>query len=335
MERKDNMMKRMLMVLFCLLAVCSFCIPALAAEEIDPEREGTLDVHFSLGTGTDVTGMQFDLYRVADVHKDGKTQLCEDFLSLDTDISLTPTDAWATVTTGAANLVRRNGLAPEQSAYLNENGVAHFPESGKKITAGIYLVFPRTLETSDGKVGGNPTLVALPLADGGWNYNVQVSPKGGLLTAEDYLEVLKIWDDKGYEKKRPKSVVVDLYCDGVLVDTQELTADMQWKYRWDPAPVWKSLGQSGNGPGSNVTIEGEHSWYVVERKVNGYKTSYALSGDHRFVITNTIRSTTPPSSGNKLPQTGALWWPVPLLALAGLSLLCLGRAMAKRERMYE
>ena len=334
MERMDNMKKRMLPMLLCLLLLCPLCVPVLAAEAIDPEQEGTLDVHISLGDGTDVSGMQVDLYRVAEVQSDGEVLLCGAFAALETEISLAPTDDWAVITTGAANLVRRTGLKPEQSVCLNENGVAHFPEPGKKLTAGIYLVFPRTMETARGRAGCSPTLAALPLADEGWNYNVQVSPKVALLTAQDYLEVLKVWEDDGQEKKRPESVIVDLYCDDVLVDTQELTAQMQWKYRWDPVPVWKALGQNGNGPGSDVTIEGEHSWYVVERKVSGYKTKYAISGGRCFVITNTANKK-PAPSGGKLPQTGVLWWPVPVLALAGLSLLCLGRVMDKRERLYE
>lgn len=329
------MMKRMRMVLLSLLAACSFCMPVQAAEMIDPERAGTLDVYFSPEDGIDLTGMQFDLYRVADVRENGETQLCNDFASLDADISLTPTDAWAAVATGAASLVRRNGLAPEQSVRLNEDGVAHFPESGKKIAAGIYLVFPRTLEIDGRKVGGSPTLVALPLSDGGWNYNVRVKPKGGTVNTEDYLEVLKIWDDKGFEKQRPESVLVDLYCDGVLVDTQEISDDMQWKYRWEPIPVWRSLGQAGNGPGSDVTVEGEHSWYVIERNAEGYRTSYALGGSRRIVITNTIRGDAPPASGDKLPQTGALWWPVPILILAGVSLMYLGKVMEKKEQAHE
>lgn len=310
-------------------------MPVQAVEMIDPERAGTLDVYFSLGDGTDLTGMQFDLYRVASVQENGNAQLCGDFASLDTDISLTPTDDWAVVTTEAANLVRRNGLAPEQSARLNEEGVAHFPEAGKKIIAGIYLIFSRTKDIGGRKVGCNPTLAALPLEDSGWNYNVRVTPKGGKITSKDYLEVVKIWNDKESEKKRPEFVLVDLYCDGVLVDTQKISAAMQWQYRWEPVPIWKSLGHTGNGPGSDVTIEGEHSWYVVEHKVDGYKTTYALSGDHRFVITNTIRRTTTPSSGDRLPQTGVLWWPVPLLAVAGLSLLCLGWSMAGRKEKDE
>ena len=328
-------MKRMFMLLFCLLMVCNISIPAQAAESIDPTRRGTLEVRFGLDEKIDPSGLQFDLYRVADVQTDGSTQLCSDFASLGMDISLTPTDAWAIAVTNAANLVRRNGLAPEQSACLNENGVAHFPESGKSIQPSIYLVMLRTTKVGNVRINCSPTLAALPINDGGWNYNVCVTPKGGIASSDDYLEVMKVWDDKGFEKQRPEYILVDIYCDDVLVDTQKLTADMQWQYRWEPIPVWNSLGQEGNGSGSDATIEGEHSWYVVERGADKYKVSYSVNGEHRIVITNTIRAETPPSPENKLPQTGALWWPIPILMMSGFCLIYLGRAMEKRKQKDE
>ena len=87
-------------------------------------------------------------------------------------------------------------------------------------------------------------------------------------------------------------MVVDLYCDDVLVDTQVLAAETGWKYTWYPAPVWKRLGQKADGPGSAVSIEGEHCWYVVEQKVSGYNTSYALGNSQSLVVTNTIQKKT-------------------------------------------
>ena len=335
MERKSKMMKRIWTALLSLLVLYSVSAPVRAAEKIDPNQECSLEVGFSLDDGTDLTGMRFDLYRVAEVREDGTTALCGDFASLNLDISLTPMDAWAAVTSGAANLVRRNGLAPAQSACLDENGVARFPESGKMLLPGIYLVISQTMEVGGKKIRCSPTLVALPMEDGGWNYGVSVKPKGGAVSAEDYLEVLKIWDDKGSEGQRPQSVLVDLYCDDVLVDTQELTAETQWQYRWEPVPVWKSLGQAGEGPGSGVTVEGEHSWYVIERGGDRYEASYTLSGSRRIVITNTLPRETPPSVGEDLPLTGVLWWPVPVLALAGLCLMYLGWGMTKRKRGNE
>lgn len=314
-------MKRVLTLLLGLLVILSVSIPAWAAENIDPSQAGTVEVRFALEEGTDLTGMQFDLYRVAQVQADGGTRLAGDFASLDMDVPLTPSEGWADAASNAANLVRRNGLTPAYSACLDEKGTARFPE----VLPGIYLV----LSQEFGKITCVPTLAALPMDDGGWNYNILVKPKGGETSTEDYLEVLVIWDDKGFESQRPGSVLVDLYCDDVLVDTQEITPDMQWQYRWEPMPVWDSLGKAASGTGSDVTVEGEHSWYVVERGADNYEKSYALGGSRRIVITNTIRKPSPPATEDRLPQTGALWWPIPVLVLAGLCLIYLGRAMAK------
>lgn len=50
------------------------------------------------------------------------------------------------------------------------------------------------------------------------------------------------------------------------------------------------------------------------------------------VITNTRQLKTP--SGEKLPQTGALWWPVPVFAMAGAFLTVLGCGIERKHR-YE
>lgn len=325
-------MKRFLTMMLSILIVGLFCVPAEAAGSIDTYREGTLDVHFSLGDEGAVAGMGIDLYRVADVDENGDTTLCGAFTALGVDIPLTPSDSWAIAVTKAINLVRRNGLPPEQSAEMSENGTAHFPEAGNTITAGIYLILPGTVEHDGKTITGQPALAAVPVLDGSWNYNVSASLKGGEVTQDDYLEVVKVWKDKGFEQQRPAYILVDLYCDDVLVDTVQLTTDTNWRYRWEPVPVWKSVGQAGNGPGSDATVEAEHSWYVVERDAQSYGKTYTLNGSRRIVITNTRQQKTP--SGEKLPQTGALWWPVPVFAMAGAFLTVLGCGIERKHR-YE
>ena len=164
---------------------------------------------------------------------------------------------------------------------------------------------------------------------------MQASPKGGAISPEDYLDVVVVWDDRGFEATRPEYVWIDLYCDDVLVDSQQVHADMQWQYHWKPAPVWSSPGQNASGPGSDVTIHTKHSWYVIQRTEDGYQTTYALGGNRRFVVTNTIYADPPSSPDDKLPQTGVLWWPVPVLVLAGFCMLFLSRIVVKKEQKYE
>ena len=59
----------------------------------------------------------------------------------------------------------------------------------------------------------------------------------------------------------------------------------------------------------------------------GYTVTVTQEGT-LFVVTNTYPGKTPP----KLPQTGLLWWPVPLLACAGLALVLAGAGARRRGR---
>ena len=67
-------------------------------------------------------------------------------------------------------------------------------------------------------------------------------------------------------------------------------------------------------------------------KVDGYTVSITREGV-TFVVTNTYvpetPNTPPPTEPGKpdqpsLPQTGQLWWPVPLLLVGGLLLVVIG-----------
>ena len=115
--------------------------------------------------------------------------------------------------------------------------------------------------------------------------------------------VYKLWDDKGYESSRPSSVTVQLLRGGEVYDTRQLTAASDWTYSWDSLPRYDAAGK-------------EISWTVKENVVSGYTADIRQSGAN-FTITNSIAKA-------KLPQTGSLWWPVPVLAAAGLVFLALG-----------
>ena len=59
---------------------------------------------------------------------------------------------------------------------------------------------------------------------------------------------------------------------------------------------------------------------------NGYTVTMAQEGNV-FVLTNTYPRKQPPT----LPQTGMLWWPVPILACAGLALLITGLILRRKQ----
>ena len=79
------------------------------------------------------------------------------------------------------------------------------------------------------------------------------------------------------------------------------------------------------------------TWRVTEQPVDRYTVSVTQEGI-TFVVTNTggqpgsdVPPPPNPGTGTKLPQTGLLWWPVPVLAVAGLAFLALGAAFRKKK----
>lgn len=122
--------------------------------------------------------------------------------------------------------------------------------------------------------------------------------------------VLKVWDDKGYENRRPKSVKVTLLQNGTVYDAQVLGESNGWQYTWDGLPKYDKNGN-------------EINWTIREDAVSGYVSSTRQNG-FTFVLTNTLDK-------QKLPQTGALWWPVPILAVAGLTFLITGTLSRKKN----
>lgn len=116
--------------------------------------------------------------------------------------------------------------------------------------------------------------------------------------------VMKVWNDTGYEDERPESIQVYLLRNGEKHDTRTLDESSQWQTVWENLPA---RDQNGN----------EINWTVQEEEIPGYHVGYTEMGEH-ILITNSIIKP-------NLPQTGLMWWPVPVLAALGLLMLVLGR----------
>lgn len=145
----------------------------------------------------------------------------------------------------------------------------------------------------------------------GTTFVVTNSYDPGSGTADTVRRVVhKIWDDKGYETKRPDSIKVSILCNGEVHDTQILSDGNSWKYAWENLPARDDDGK-------------EIIWTIREENIDGYIADVVEKGDN-FILTNTVKK---PS----LPQTGMLWWPVPVLAAAGLLFLIMGGFLGGRK----
>ena len=193
-----------------------------------------------------------------------------------------------------------------------------------KLQKGLYLIVGEDLVTEKYKYVTSPFIVLLPELDketGKYLNKTTAYPK---FTKEENLknkiniDVLKVWDDDGYENKRPSFIEVCLLADGKLKENVKLNKKNNWTY------VWKNLD-----PGI--------SWTVVEKNVN--KDIYRVkvtNYENSFVITNIyIPPYTPPNNPPKkppmIPQTGQLWLPVYLLSGLGIVSIVIGYIKEKKE----
>lgn len=138
---------------------------------------------------------------------------------------------------------------------------------------------------------------------------------------------VKVW--QGGDSRRPLSITLQLLCDGRPDRTVTLSALNGWSCTW--------------------TSEPGHLWQVTEENCpEGFAVSVEQAGQI-FTVTNTWQESPPPAgteqpgqpggtpapgapSGGSLPQTGQLWWPVPLLLALGVIFVGVGWLRTRRKR---
>lgn len=327
---------------------------AMAAGHIDTERPVSLTLSCQ-GQNGPLAGQRFDIYLVAATDKYGELTVTDEFKNFNVNIPGKNDEAWknlASTLEGYALLEKEKGnLKPTGSGSTDGSGSLTFPSSGQTtLIQGLYLVVGYYHTQSGYYYEPAPFMVTLPGLDSEkniWEYNVTAKPKqesGIVASPPSYIsrKVLKVWNDKGNEKYRPDEVTVRLLRNGMVYDTVKLSAAGGWSHYWS-------------------NLSSAYKWNVVEETGESYNVEITQEGI-TFVVRNTYDENVPdnpdnpdnPSgtgeegggghggtsgggpgsgaSGNKLPQTGMLWWPVPVLSAAGLALLGIGLLRRKEGR---
>lgn len=295
-----------------LLALCLLLMmaatTACAIDPIDEMRKTSMTI-VAKYEGKPLTGMTFNLYRVADMQDFGSFTFTPAFA--DTDISSDgrlPDDMtskeWDDLSQTLAGYAEKQ--TPFASGKIASNGTLTFTQGnrGEFMGVGLYLLVGKS-HTLDGVLyATKPSLISLPGRDAydEWIYHQTVYPKPEP-PKNIYvdIEVVKVWKDSSYTC-RPQKVTVDLLYNGCVIETIELSAANNWKHCW-----------------KNKRFDCK----VAERPVGDSYTVRVCRSGNRFVVTNT-RPGPKPVRPSTLPQTGQLWWPVPLLAGGGMVLFLIG-----------
>lgn len=248
----------------------------------------------NLDVSCPVSDMKVSLYRVADENYKLTGVFSNYSIDLKQDVQ------------GAANALENrilmDGIEADACVTSDSSGKASFTG----LETGIYLVVGK--EVFQDGVFYMPQVSLVSLSG-----DLSVDLKYEMSDKPSRIHVLKVWK-KDNKKSRPKSIEVCLLrSDGIVVDKVVLNSDNQWSYTWD-------------------NLSTSYTYSVMETSVpSGYKESCTREKD-TIVLTNTGSYTDKVEKKDEvLPNSGQLWWPVPVLLFVGLVLFGLGRHLKNEE----
>lgn len=299
--------KKLVFITLALALVFALSAGVSAAGAIDTEKPCSLTIQFEMD-GVKIAGSQFDLYKVADVNAYHEVTPLDTYKDFPIDYESLSGSDWDAKALTMKGFVWQNNMKPDFTGSTDQNGVLPF----EGLPCGIYLIIGHSTTIDNVIYEAIPYFVFLPMEDAelnDWCYDITSDPKKEKREVS-LIErtVRKDWDDKGYEEERPKEVSVQLLCDGKVKETVVLNKDNNWRH------TWKDL-------------EPDKTWVVAEVPLEGYTVNTELK-DTTFEITNkydaSVNPKKDPEITKKLPQTGMIWLPVPLLICAGLIFLIIG-----------
>lgn len=294
-------MKMIKRIAWILLAAMLFvvCFPVNGHMAADAKTRLTISYQEDANSIKDVS---FSVYRVADEN----LKTTQEFARF----SVTDLKQWSTLAPVLEGYAQQKGLTPIAAGKTDENGMLVFED----LSYGVYLISGSFCVRGNKTYESDPFLVKIYDMDDEesiWDYDVLVEPKyeTNVFSSETVeRKVLKIWDDDGYRKKRPKELTVYLLRNGEIYETVKLTEKNNWRYHWE-------------------NLDAKYRWTIAEEIPNGYTAKTTRTGI-TFVLTNSLQGKPMPTSSGtrpgKLPQTGQLWWPVPVLLALGIVLVACG-----------
>lgn len=303
--------KRFLLLLCGILLLLSAALPVSAAET------GSITVLFQ-HENEPVAGASFALYKAAEWNG-SEYSLVAPFAGYPVNLSDDPTsEDWKAVAFTLSAYAARDNISPLMTGETDEAGTLKF----ENLTDGLYLLIGATVQKEDTLFLPQPMLISVPFekVDGSWDYEVVTEPKYEIRKTTDETisrRALKIWKDDGNESKRPQEITVQLLCDGTVYEEQVLSAANNWAYTWE-------------------NLDAAHNWQLTEKEVPEDYTVQITQEGVTFTVTNTNDNPPPTTPGEpnepNLPQTGLLWWPVPVLAGIGVVTLFLGIFLLMRKK---
>lgn len=159
--------------------------------------------------------------------------------------------------------------------------------------------------------------------------------------SEEVYTLKKVWQqDEQALEQRPTAITVGIYKDGTLQENVTLDESNAWTYTWagNSSETFRVREQEVPTPYTVVYKKNETQFLIANTRSETSSeetTTTLLTGSTSMTTAAGTSSVSTAGGGNtgKLPQTGQLWWPVPVLGTTGLLLFAFGcRLHVKRSR---
>lgn len=320
---------------------------AFGAEMIDTERECVLELDYHDGNGTGFSGAEFAVYRVADVSTAGSFSMTEEYNDYPVSLRGLDQSGWRDAAQTLAGYAQAGSHTALYTGKTDENGVLRL----EGLQTGLYLVTGKTTQYGHLYYTPSPQLVALPGEgeDESRIYDVTVTVKWGRTEGtQRELRVQKIWvnDSAG---NRPENLTVELYRDGSLQDTVILNRENNWRHVWtglSDAYSWTVVEKEVPGRYTVTSVQDEKGFILTNtyhkpstpgggggggnggggggggNPPSNIPDEGVPTGDMPFSPLTVMEELPVPLAF--LPQTGMLWWPVPVLLCLGLLFVAAG-----------
>lgn len=281
-----------------------------------------------------LTGMHWDLYRVGS-RKGGNLVLEGDFAKYPVSLEDMSSSAITEVAETLENYAVLDKIPALAKGETGKDGLLKFDD----LNTGLYMVCGKNIQVGDTIYIPSAILVEIMKSEDGKNVELEAYPKLSTKVASgenSKYAVKKIWEnDENALEKRATSISVEIYGDEKLYETVTLDESNDWTYLW--------------------SAESDIDWRVKEVKVPENYTVVYRSNEKQFAIVNTYSDKTPTqttisttvtsdgstrptvintnsangsnvtnNTNTKLPQTGLLWWPVPVMACGGVIFITVG-----------
>lgn len=224
-------MRKCILILICLCLLGCSCLPLPTAAKVplEEDRETSLTLYYTQD-GEGFANLEISVYRVARAFSNGDFQLILPYSSYPIDIyHVSSQKEWKDIATTLSAYIAANGDTADAVVKTDDQGTAVFTG----LETGLYYISGVTVEKDSGTYVFDPFMIYLPTpqSDGTYDYDMEAKPKCGQFVPKTEYSVTKLWKDNGSDS-RPTSVTVEIRKDGVLQQTQVLSNENNWSYRW-------------------------------------------------------------------------------------------------------